>query len=67
MIELINAASYLDVPSLLELACGKLASIMKCKKNKKYIILIEMSKEELIKGFGLVWSMVTRTNLINEF
>ncbi|KAM3144456.1 hypothetical protein pb186bvf_003325 [Paramecium bursaria] len=47
LIDLINVASYLDIPSLLELACGKLASIMK-----------QMSKEELIKGFGLVEEMV---------
>ena len=58
LIDLINVASYLDIPSLLELACGKLASIMKCKKYLIVFLLLEMSKEELIKGFGLVEEMV---------
>ena len=48
--ELLNAANYMDIKSLLDLCCGKVASIMKDKTSdeicRTFNIVDDLSKEE---------------------
>ena len=49
--DLINAANYMDIPSLLDLACAKIASLMKGKTSQEirtmFNIECDLTEEEL--------------------
>lgn len=45
MIELINAADYLDISPLLDIACAKAATMVKDYDNEKFIEIFQIEQD----------------------